>query len=94
MISKGNGKKIRPHEYLFLKGTVSYSPTMLTVMGLDCGSPCWIQAMGIQPVKKGRLTPDFRGKGHSSCNEGVLFGGSRPVFGGKRNSKLFRFLLD
>lgn len=66
---------------------------MLSVTGLDCGSPCWIQAKGIQPVKKGRLTPDFRGKGHFACHEGVLSGVSRPVFGGKRKSKLFRLIL-
>ena len=93
MISKGNGKKIGPRKCLFLKGTLPYSPTMLSVTGPDCGSLCWIQAVGIQPVKKGGLTPDFRGKGHSSCDEGVLFGGSRPVFGGKRGSKLLRLLL-
>ena len=44
-------------------------------------------------LKKGRLTPDFRGKRHSLCHEGILSGGSRPVFGGKKKGKLFRLLL-
>lgn len=42
VISRGNGKKIGPWKCLFLEGPLSYSPTMLSVTGLDCGSPCWI----------------------------------------------------